>query len=123
MSIDSVRKRLEAATPGPWWIGPSRRGFEMHIGAGAFDEYAHGSRWPAVHGGTYVVSPGREGDGGIDDTANADLIAHAPTDLAALLKVAEAAQAYVAFLANNGGFPKQVPRELISALEAVETLP
>lgn len=64
--LDAIKARLAAATPGPW----------RHLGQG------------------YIVHPGTEYDGcGVPDRstriplrdADADLIAHAPDDLAALL--------------------------------------
>lgn len=67
--LDAIRERLNNATPGPWWF--SGRAVE------AKDE--QGSPFSKT-----VAVPGWEED--------AELIAHAPEDLADLLAVAEAAK-------------------------------
>ena len=87
MSGETVRKRLGAATKGPWAVStPDYR----VMGAGHIVVSALGDNAP---------------------DADADLIAHAPTDLAAALKVIEAA---------NLGVPSTPLRD---ALEAFEALP
>jgi hypothetical protein len=74
--LDEIAARLADATPGPWETVPS-----WHPGyVAAFDS----SR------GTQVVAEAHRS--GLRLAANADLIAHAPEDLAALLAVAHAAQ-------------------------------
>jgi hypothetical protein len=80
MSIESVRKRLEAATPTEWRAASGRGKLSV---VGTIDKNGHSyalavfSAVPATH-----------------RAADADLTAHAPTDLAVLLAVAEAAKEY-----------------------------
>ena len=84
MSIASIRSRLAEATPGPW---------EFDV---AFND---GDDPGAENGGDYwtwclfrAEEDGPLGGTEWDDpTPDVDLIAHAPTDLALLLDVAEAA--------------------------------
>ena len=90
MSSESVRKRLEAATPGPW----RPKDWE-----GAFTIDAIGTRinrrGREVETVQDVVGPSSNDwgmFGTIDRTEDAELIAHAPADLAAALKVIEAAK-------------------------------
>ena len=81
MSLESVRKRLEAATPGrPWEIKTDDR-------YAADRRVAMLTESPQVD---VVCAQGSKADP--DALADADLIAHAPTDLALLIDVAEAAQ-------------------------------
>jgi hypothetical protein len=76
MTREAIRQRLAAATPGPWkkrapgWLGPDRHKWRCVFFGPSPDE-------------PYTTSP--------LVPADADLIAHAPTDLAALLAVADAA--------------------------------
>lgn len=80
MSLESVRKRLAAATPGPWQSNISYHvdgddEVVKHITAGTDDNTV------AVMGCDFTSSD-----------ADADLIAHAPTDLRLALAVVEAAR-------------------------------
>ncbi len=76
MSIESVRKRLAEATPGPWaWAAG---------GGTAFVQTKNPS--PVYPRNIAVLSPSDR------DLKDSWLIAHAPTDLALLLAVAEAAK-------------------------------
>lgn len=83
MSVDSVRKRIEAATPGPWETYDANEGEHRPLWCVANDAFHNPSSddepWIAVE-----IHVGQRED--------ADLIAHAPTDLAAALKVIEAAK-------------------------------
>jgi hypothetical protein len=102
MSSESLRKRLAEATPGPWeWVSCETRG-----AAFLQDQRLTGAGWIPVRDkwGT-IINPEpvvlcAEADGyevdsvGIDVRhADADLIAHAPTDLALALEVIEALRA------------------------------
>ena len=78
MSTRSLKARLAAVTPGPWF-------------------------WDGEH-----VPSGYEGE----SLADADLIAHAPTDLAAALKVIEAVERLM-----TGDL------DVLGALDAWEALP
>ena len=82
MTIESIKARLEAATPEPWLTD------EYTYALGETGDY--GSELcvvmePHKRSAHIASSPDEQ------DSANADLIAHAPTDLRALLKVAEVA--------------------------------
>ena len=81
MSIESIHQRLDAGTPGPWAdaLGPLF-GAVVCPGLSNDSEYTD-----VVYGGRVVC----ESIG----TADAALVAHAPTDLALLLAVAEVMKA------------------------------
>lgn len=66
MSLESIRARVEAATPGPW-----------------FNDY-----------GTIGVDD--HGIGEMDETPDAEFITHARTDIPALLKVAALVDEWIA---------------------------
>ena len=110
MSVESIKARLAAATPGPWFSG---FGLNEAEGANYWDQtnvYALDERPPAFPGGdnesyeaecawadehergfvaethNHTTIPDNEHD------ANQLLIAHAPTDLALLLEVAQTAK-------------------------------
>lgn len=78
MSLRTIKERVEAATPGPWrkrlpgWIGPDRHKYGCVFFGPSPDEM-------------YTTSPLTPTD--------AAFIAHARTDIPALLRVAEAAAA------------------------------
>ena len=76
MSIESIRQRLDAATPEPWRVSP-RPGTQL---------VAH---W-IDDGRQYELFRSDPLDP--NEAANVDLVVHAPTDLALLLEVAEAAR-------------------------------
>ena len=80
MSIESVRKRLEAATPGPWLLAKYAGVPAVVCGDGVVGE----DNW--------VVESCGQGGCEPSPLKNAVLIAHAPTDLAlALDALSEAA--------------------------------
>lgn len=106
MSRASVRARVEAATPGPWkkrlpgWLGPDRH------------------KWGCVFFGPspdepYTTSP--------LVPADAAFIAHARTDIPALLAVADAAAAAYDPL-DDGDFYRW-QKNLDAALAALEAQP
>lgn len=68
-NIDEIRKRLEAATPGPWLIDEEEGRFAIAAGE--------------EHPRTYICHGYDHRD---DEYPNADLIAHAPTDIRELLQ-------------------------------------
>ncbi|MDE2096433.1 MAG: hypothetical protein KGL39_04245 [Patescibacteria group bacterium] len=83
MTIESIKKRLAEATPGPWELvkAPVPRNYP-------------GDPWIDLYpvergGGTVYIARFEYAEG------DADLIAHAPTDLAALIRVAEAASEFL----------------------------
>lgn len=80
--LDAIAQRLAAATPGEWEVyDPNEGSVHGALWSVANDAYHNPSSDEAF--GAYVECGGR---------ADADLIAHAPADLAALLAVARAAQ-------------------------------
>ena len=79
MSLESVRKRLEAATPGPW------RHAEDYLRA---IRTRDGTEVCSVHLSRDRIGWGNRGAVYPDG----DLIAHAPTDLALMADVVEAAR-------------------------------
>lgn len=112
MSFNGIRKRLEAATPGPWFAGltlwardnrepgfwPIDRVAALTALPPLFDDTEEGvqvledwcdqnERGTVAETHTDTQIPGTQHDG------NQALIAHAPTDLRLLLDVVEAAQA------------------------------
>jgi hypothetical protein len=114
VSAESIKQRLAAAEPGPWEVMPG-----------------------TLYGGGYTV--GRRGvavdDWGteeyhvkhvlVDNAEEAELIAHAPTDLALLLTVAEAAS-FVADLLDVWGCAPEATEgldKLNAALDAMEAAP
>lgn len=113
MSIESVRKRLEAATPGPWerytnpaWDDPG------------YIRTPHTSDSRPRH-----VAYVRSDEG--NPIPNAELIAHAPTDLRLALDVIESAKAVVSYeevIAPTPGCDCPGCR-LFAALDAFEAAP
>ena len=116
MSIESVRKRLEAATPGPWeasgWDHEEFYGAWKRVGPGAsaWESYASSSQKAGLY--LYSADHDYRGDEKVND-ADAELTAHAPTDLALLLAVVDAAKV-LADLASVAYAPFE------DALEALE---
>jgi hypothetical protein len=97
MSIESIRKRLEAAMPGPWEISDTDiNGHTMRVGPIAGYDY------DALMAGA--------------DDPDIQLIAHAPTDLALLLEVAEAAKVWV----YGGDQWNEDAKRLGDAIDALE---
>jgi hypothetical protein len=102
MSTESLRARLEAATPGPWkarYSGP-----ELYVFGPRGDlAQIHGPENEAAH--------------------DADLIAHAPTDLAAALEVVEAALQVELLTGTNDPARFDAHIALAAAIRAFEALP
>jgi hypothetical protein len=108
--IDDIKARLAAATPGPWryWTN-------------GFDRYVIGNEDPKT--GTFEsIIGGEPHEGAIDENdPNCTLIASAPTDLAYLLRIAEAAQGMVDVMGPAvGAREKGALAELYAALEGAE---
>ena len=80
--LEAIKQRLTNATPGPWTIEEIER---YHVGELIIKFYEIYAKDIAIAGGEFGVIERRE---------NAEFIAHAPDDIAKLIKVAEAAQAY-----------------------------
>ena len=106
MSSESLRKRLEAATPGPWEA----------INAKTRSDVVSGLRQTPSR---YLVA--KIGEPGHDQHFDADLIAHAPTDLAAALKVIERLKEFDA--ATTVLDAEHAGRAMIEALKEFEALP
>lgn len=84
MSLEMIRQRLEAATPGPW----EQRHGQLLMPPQRYEVIGADGTW-LVTAGDNDYGPA----GGLYGADNAALIAHAPTDLKLLLAVAEAAKA------------------------------
>ncbi len=89
MPIETIKARLDAATPGPWEMTDHVERY--HVPEAAPDAVYDYHWWSIDHNGVTVVEDMRGAEESEPDFA---LIAHAPTDLRALLKVAEAAKDY-----------------------------
>jgi hypothetical protein len=100
MSTESVRARLEAATPGTWKADSGG----CCVGTDDAD-IAEGSRHPHAH-----------------TSKDIDFIAHAPADIAAAMKVIEAAKRILLALADEAHFVDH-EHQLRDALDAWEALP
>jgi hypothetical protein len=87
MTIESIKARLEAATEGPWEMTDHVERY--HVPEAAPDAVYEYHWWSIDHNCVTVVEDMR---GAEESEPDFDLIAHAPTDLRALLKVAEAAK-------------------------------
>lgn len=93
--IAEIRARVEAATPGPWtieYIGEDAPPFDHQYITGRILSEHH------TYTGNSVDVPGCVNDPSTMTTRDANLIAHAPTDLADLLAALDAARADVARL-------------------------
>lgn len=82
MSIESIRARLEAATPGPWRA--------MHDHEIPDAPHSLGEVWGSLSESDYLLA--HDGDPAPSGRADADFIVHAITDVELLLAVAEAAR-------------------------------
>lgn len=95
MSLENIRKRLEAATPAPWWYDEDEQCWRLH--GTAITIPAIGPIGPQRIG--KQIAKARKQDDQMmpywPDPADAELIAHAPTDLKLLLAIAQAAAAFV----------------------------
>lgn len=91
--VDAIKARLAAATPGEWWHDPRKCYRPGSNGAAAI---SWGSESEAVFVGRHhtiaITGPGDDPQ----SMADAALIAHAPTDLAALVAEVERLRAVVA---------------------------
>ncbi len=110
--LDEIKARLAASTPGPWYFhdstlyrGPLGIAFDIATGLCEWDPRDFDRDdgmlgvWQEPEDYTRIA---RTSDAG-HARANATLIAHAPTDLAALVKAVEEVRAVVAKLhAGNG---------------------
>ena len=103
MSIESIRQRLDAATPKPWRVSP-RPGTQL---------VAH---W-IDDGRQYELFRSDRADP--NEAANVDLVVHAPTDLALLLEVAEAAR-WLNDAEGDGSLINDYLDRLTVALDALE---
>jgi hypothetical protein len=80
-TIEQIRAELDAATPGPWEV---------------VEPESHGPGIEAPGANESIVVYSDDPEGGVETgLADATLIAHAPTYLASLLDVAEAAQRFM----------------------------
>ena len=90
--LEAIRKRLERATPGPWFV--AEQPFDDRSTAVYGDNKAqvsidpHGARFIADCDVTMEWTEG-EPDQSVFDRANARFIANAPTDIAYLLATVE----------------------------------
>jgi hypothetical protein len=99
IDLDAIRARLAKATPGPWEA--NERGWTV------VSEHANIC---ALHDGQdseFWKTQGRDSGQG---QPNADLIAHAPTDLADLLALLDEARAALREIYEMGSLPTSSPR-------------
>lgn len=106
-SLTEIRERLEAITPGPW------RSEEDGLTA---IEITCAARKDTVC--VAEISTGYLAHFEREQVANATFIAHAPTDIARLLRIAEAAEAYVDVANVDLGASTRCFYALREALEA-----
>jgi len=107
MSIESIKQRISDATQGPWWQGETTKpvGSEGPFGTEIMARL--GSHSEEI----WVAQVNEESPG-----PDADLIAHAPTDLALLLAVVDAAKV-LAGLASVAYTPFEVALEALEAAD------
>lgn len=92
--LRAMKERLERATPGPWFV--AEEPFDDRSTAVYGDNTAqvacdpHGARFVVDCDVTMEWTEG-EPDQSVFDRANAQLIAHAPTDIARLIRAVECA--------------------------------
>ena len=98
MSIESIKARLEAATPGPWKAGPS---FCTVLSSGP-DR-------------CYLVCETEERE-------DREFIAHAPQDIAALLKIVEAVRELAYTIGADDRERRKWERSMFAALDELEDL-
>lgn len=90
--VAEVRARLAAATPGPWRVKFSGRGYPYQITAPNGSHAKYVTRWAAIS--VPSLPEGR---------ANAALIAAAPTDLARLCDRVEELERALKLIASHAG--------------------
>jgi hypothetical protein len=102
--LDEIEARLAAATPGPWYHDPKTTDVT------APEAIVSSRHITYIHSHTVV------------DHANADLIANAPVDLAALVAVARAARRLVTgrFFPGMGVLVEQDAENVRAALRALD---
>jgi len=74
--LNEIRARLEAATPGPWYVSQGNHNLIM-------------AKVPNYYAYEVIADAAQRGDFYSKADVNAALIAHAPTDIAKLLAVVE----------------------------------
>jgi len=118
--LDEIKARLAAATPAPWVPSKNYGGvvnpeLETECGCDHGPDKPMGERTcTEVYGGRLVCESCLRPD--------AELIAHAPADIATLLRVAEAAEALLTYLWTHEDeeyAPPQLWQALAEALEAL----
>jgi hypothetical protein len=107
--LDEIAARVDAATPGPWERGITTDGTRRV--ATILDGSTSGVEIEDIHTPYDPIATS-------ETAANADLIAHAPEDIAALLDIVRAAQSVVG--EYHPGCPALIA-ELCDALAALET--
>jgi len=97
--LEAIRARLAAATPGPWgWQATGEKDNSWSLGT-VIDDDEQPMSGEVGDAGTVVEFVAE----GFDHVPNADFIAHAPEGIAHLLRVADAAEALLAWV-EHGGF-------------------
>lgn len=89
MTLEEIKQRAEAATPGPWHTGRRLGNFWNHAAIATVDYNANEAAWEAdqnTHKNTVV---GVNNESGHIEDADALFIAHARTDIPKLLKIIE----------------------------------
>lgn len=119
--LDPIRARLAAATPGPWHSWDRGIGYEVHKGRAAdcLSEYGVGME---------SCTELNDGFRGTFRMADADLIANAPADLAALVaeveRLREAVERVRALADNPYPDVRNIQgMELLRALDSTRTAP
>lgn len=92
--LDAIEARLKAATPGPWWVETDYcdcgGDYQCSHGEFAYQLRAAGRKVPAWPSGVTDACIANFTESNDTTMADAALIAHAPADLAALLRVVKA---------------------------------
>lgn len=105
MSLDAIRQRLNAATPGPWFS--------------VVNDLIGGRAVTAVDKPMHAIDH-RRGDRVVADMLNTDadaeFIAHAREDVEHLLAIAEAVRAYLEAIVRDEGNHVELARAALAAL-------
>ena len=113
MSIETISRRLQAATSAPWtWTAGADAGYPQHV--------------QGNNDGLVLIAETYDGDPD-GPPVHADLIAHAPTDLAAAVEVAvkstKAIEALLRVLAARGpSLAPEVEKDVQDYVDAMNTL-